>query len=77
MMLETARSQNGPWRRVSSFRALRSPLKWQRVELGEAGPRARFFRLRVRREGHATFRHALHGVLFHCEPEKVAEAAAT
>ena len=71
MMLEAATSPRGPWRRVCSFRALGTPLRWQRVELakpGQSPPSARYLRLYVRREGHANFRHRLHGVVAHCLP---------
>lgn len=63
--LECAPSPSGPWRRVSRFRAL-GELAWQRVDLD--GPATtRFCRVFIRREGHATFRHAVHGVVFHAE----------
>ena len=78
--LDTAESADGPWRRVGSFRALRSPMRWQRVELsglrGTPAPcSSRFFRLHVRREGHATFRYALHGLQFHRQPDVDLDAA--
>jgi hypothetical protein len=68
MMLDAADSPNGPWRRVCSFRAL-GTLRWQRIELAKAGqapPTSRFIRLYVRREGHASFRHRVHGIVAHC-----------
>ena len=70
VMLEESESPRGPWRCVSRFRALGGPLKWQRVDLkGDGGVSSRFVRLYVRREGHATFRHQVHGVQFHLAPE--------
>ena len=65
--LETSDSADGPWQ-SRGLRAFGSPLRWQRVELAaenEAPLNSRFYRLYVRREGHATFRHQLHGVKFH------------
>ena len=61
-VLECAESPEGPWRRVGRFRAL-GRLAWQHVTVDVAA--ARFCRLYIRREGHATFRHAVHGVVFH------------
>ena len=76
--LEVGETADGPWEHVHAFRALGAPLRWQRVDLrAEQRPEAaRFLRLYVRREGHATFKHALHGVLVHCEPteEELKEA---
>jgi hypothetical protein len=67
--LQVGESAEGPWEHVSSFRAMRAPLRWQRIELDTPQPpSSRFFRLHIRREGHANFRHAVHGVLFHCDP---------
>ena len=54
VLLDVAPSAEGPWRRVSAFRGL-GRLQWQQFELPPRPP-ARFFRLYVRREGHATFR---------------------
>jgi hypothetical protein len=76
VLLDAGATADGPWRRVGSFRALGAPMRWQRVELGQR-PAARFFRLYVRREGHASFRHALHGVRFHREQEQENEKAET
>merc|ERR1711988_1177439 len=62
--LQCAPSSSGPWRPMGrGFRAL-GTMRWQRVEL--PGTSARFCRLYIRREGHATFRHAVHGVIFRC-----------
>ena len=61
-VLELAPSPEGPWHRVGRFRAL-GQLKWQHVTLD--APAARFCRMYIRREGHATFRHEVHGVVFH------------
>ena len=69
--LECAPGPSGPWRRVSRFRAL-GQMAWQRVDL-EGPATTRFCRVFIRREGHASFRHTLHGVLFHCadgQPEE-------
>ena len=63
--LECAPGPSGPWRRVSRFRAL-GEMAWQRVDL-EGPATTRFCRVFIRREGHATFRHAVHGVVFHTE----------
>ena len=74
MRLEVGSSPSGPWLPVHSFRALGTPLRWQRIELGGLGhttPSARFFRLFVRREGHATFKHRVMGVTMHCDAESV------
>jgi len=70
--LDVGTSPSGPWRHVHSFRALGTPLRWQRVELDTA-PNARFFRLFVRREGHATFKHRIHGITMHCERDDAAD----
>ena len=46
---------------------------WQRVDLARPGqppPVARYFRLYVRREGHANFRHRVHGLVAHCRAEE-------
>lgn len=67
VLLDSSQSANGPWRRVSHFRAL-AALRWQSVPLTPR-PSARFFRIYIRREGHATFRHAVHGVFFNCRRE--------
>eukprot|EP00966_Prymnesium_polylepis_P022719 522688-Prymnesium_polylepis.2 len=67
VLLDSAPTADGPWRRVDHFRGLGS-LRWQRVNLAER-PATRFFRLYIRREGHASFRHAVHGCLFHCDKE--------
>ena len=61
-VLELGPSAEGPWRRVRRFRAL-GLLKWQHVTID--APAARFCRMYIRREGHATFRHKVHGVVFH------------
>ena len=69
--LEVADAPSGPWRRVGRFRALGSPLRWERFALaapGQQPPTSRFFRLHVRREGHATFSHRVHGVTLECSP---------
>ena len=71
VLVDAGESADGPWRRVGKFRALGAPMQWQRLELGAKEPAraataARYYRLYVRREGHATFRHAIHGVRFHC-----------
>ena len=66
VLLDAAATPSGPWRRAACFRALGSPLRWQRVELGDSVPQSRYYRLYVRREGHASFRQLLHGVQFHC-----------
>jgi len=79
MMLDVAESPDGPWERVGSFRALGTPLRWQKIDLGAVGDgpqRARFFRLLVRREGHATFRHRVHGITVHTAPEAAEGEAA-
>ena len=55
--------------------ALVYDLRWQRVGLPPDGEPSRFYRLYVRREGHATFKHALHGVLFHAVGEGEAAPA--
>ena len=68
VLLDAAPTADGPWRRVSHFRGL-GALRWQRVDLSESRPASRFFRLYIRREGHASFRHAIHGVQFHCEKQ--------
>ena len=71
--LEISESADGPWQGVQRFRALRSPMRWQRVDLSaEDGEplNARFVRIFVRREGHATFRHQLHGIKFHVAEEE-------
>ena len=60
--LECAESPDGPWRRVGRFRAL-GRKEWQHVVV--EAPATRFCRLYIKREGHATFRHAVHGVVFH------------
>jgi len=65
--LDVGMSPDGPWKRTGLFRALRSPMRWQRVDLGDGVPEARYIRLYVRREGHATFQHKVHGVLVDCE----------
>jgi len=64
VLLDAAQSPRGPWWRVSHFRGLQS-LDWHCVRL-TAQPTGRFFRIYIRREGHATFRHKIHGVLFNC-----------
>lgn len=64
--LQSAPTADGPWRRVRGFRALKA-LDWQSVPIGGPDATARFLRLHIRREGHATFRHAVHGVEFGCE----------
>ena len=73
VILEASDSPSGPWRCIRRCRALGTPLRWQRIELTETNEPAlssRFVRLYIRREGHATFRHRLHGVRFHpaCKP---------
>ena len=80
--VETGETADGPWDHVRQCRAFGAPLRWQQFDLrghggGGAPIAGRYFRLHVRREGHATFRHAVHGVLFHCEPtaEELEEAA--
>ena len=74
VMLDFGDSPEGPWQRAGRFRAFGSPMRWQRVELDESVPTTRYLRLYVRREGHATFQHRVHGVLVHCvrpdEPKK-------
>ena len=73
MRLDVGESPNGPWRPARHFRALGTPLSWQRVELaggGQAAPCARFYRLFVRREGHANFRHRIMGLTLTCEAEE-------
>jgi hypothetical protein len=67
--LQAADSVNGPWRHVTRFRGLTSAKRWQRIEIPGALPErtSRYFRLYIRREGHATFRHKLHGVEFHTD----------
>ena len=74
--LQAGESPSGPWRRVCCFRALGSPMQWQHVELppNVAEP-SRFYRLFVRREGHATFKHQVHGVLFHAPPSELDQGA--
>ena len=67
VLLDAGATPDGPWRRIDAFRALGTPLRWQRIELDQQ-PSTRYFRLYVRREGHATFRHRLHGVKFHLPP---------
>ena len=78
VILDSGATPEGPWRRVCCFRALGSPLRWQRVELAGDGasapPNARFFRLLVRREGHANFRQRVFGLQMHC-PDADGEAA--
>ena len=64
--LQSAPSADGPWRRVRGFRAMKA-LEWQRIPIGGPAASARFYRLHIRREGHATFRHAVHGVEFSCD----------
>ena len=73
MHLDVGATPDGPWQRTGGFRAFGAPLRWQRVELGSEVPASRYVRLFVRREGHATFRHKVHGVRVYCE--KVGEAA--
>ena len=52
VLLDAAPTADGPWRRVSHFRGL-GALRWQRIDLGESRPASRYFRLYIRREGHA------------------------
>lgn len=75
VLLDAGASPSGPWRRVAGFRAFGVPMRWQRVGLPPDGEPSRFYRLYVRREGHATFKHALHGVLFHAVGEGEAAPA--
>ena len=69
VLLEAGASPSGPWRKALGFRALSAPT-WQRIELGEGMRPARFYRLYIRREGHATFRYVVRGVRFHCKVQK-------
>jgi len=69
VLLDVGSSAQGPWQRVGRLRALGAPLRWQRHELGQATPPSQFMRVYIRREGHATFRHAIHGVLVHCNAD--------
>jgi hypothetical protein len=72
VVLEAGESADGPWQHVQRFRALGSPMRWQRIDLsaGNGEPlNSRFYRIFVRREGHATFRHQVHGVKFHVAEE--------
>ena len=66
VLLDSAHTAGGPWQRVTQFCGL-GALKWQRINLTTKP--ARFFRIYIRREGHATFRHAIHGVAFTCLEE--------
>ena len=67
VLLDVGNSPDGPWKRAGCFRAFGSPMRWQQVELGRDVPTVRYMRLFVRREGHATFQHKVHGVLVHCD----------
>ena len=60
-MLQCAPSPDGPWRLTGRFRVL-GQLAWQRFDFEGT---ARYWRLFIRREGHATFQHRVHGVVFH------------
>lgn len=73
VLLEAGASPSGPWRKTLGFRALKCPT-WQRIELGERTRPARFYRLYIRREGHATFRYTVRGVRFHCKVPAAAKA---
>ena len=74
LSIECAPSPRGPWMQVHRTRAL-GELEWERVELPEGVPSRRYFRLYTRREGHASFRYAIHGVRFHVDPEEDAAGA--
>ena len=71
VLLDVGNSPDGPWKRAGCFRAFGSPMRWQRVQLGRDVPTVRYMRLFVRREGHATFQHKVHGVLVHCDNKKL------
>jgi len=68
VLVDAAPSEQGPWRRVGHLRALKSLKAPERMALPAKTGAARFFRIYIRREGHATFRHAIHDVVFHCDP---------
>lgn len=72
--IEHSESPDGPWRRVATVRAMRSLRNPVSVELPAQGQAWRYYRLYIRREGHATFRHALHDVVFTCPRDSGASA---
>mmetsp|Transcript_21841 Transcript_21841/g.54450 ORF Transcript_21841/g.54450 Transcript_21841/m.54450 type:complete len:178 (-) Transcript_21841:264-797(-) len=75
LLLDCASSAQGPWRRVHSFRGLKS-LRWERINLAESTTKSRYYRLFIRREGHASFRHAIHGVFFHTRAHAIPNTSA-
>ena len=67
--LQRATSPRGPWRTVAHVRGLRGLRAPTRQPLPADLSPSRYFRLYMRREGHASFRHAIHDVCFECEED--------
>jgi hypothetical protein len=66
--VDRADAPSGPWRRLATLRGLCSLRAPAQCRLPADAPPSRYYRLYMRREGHATFRHALHDVAFVCPP---------
>jgi len=66
--VDRADSPSGPWRRLTTLRGLRSLRAPAQCRLPASAQPSRYYRLYMRREGHATFRHAIHDVVFVCPP---------
>jgi len=64
--LDRGESPSGPWRRVTTLRGLRGLRTPVQCDLPASLPPTRYFRLYIRREGHATFRHVIHDLSFTC-----------
>ena len=70
IIVQSSQRPNGPWTHVTFIRALGDARKTERHTLPNEIADARYYRLYIRREGHATFKHSISNVQFHCADDE-------